>query len=231
MTRLLPACVLLALAATLPPGPAARDAAAASAAIAPVATEVPAGTYGLDRAHASLTFRVNHLGLSRYTARFIRFDARLELDPAQPARSSVTATIDPRSLRTDFPDPGYDFDADLQGADWLDAARFPQIAFRSTRVELTGPNTARITGEVGMHGVTRPVVLEATFNGGYARHPMDPSGSRIGFSAHGALKRSEFGIAAGVPEPGSTMGVGDEVEFLIEAEFTRPAADSAAPSR
>jgi polyisoprenoid-binding protein YceI len=69
--------------------------------------------------------------------------------------------------------------------------------------------------------VTRPVALDATYNGGYAGHPMDPH-ARIGFSARGALRRSEFGIAAGIPAPGSLMGVGDEIEVIIEAEFSGP---------
>jgi polyisoprenoid-binding protein YceI len=70
--------------------------------------------------------------------------------------------------------------------------------------------------------VTRPVSLDAKFNGGYAGHPMDPH-ARIGFSARGSLKRSEFGIAFGVPAPGSQFGVGDDVEIIIEAEFSGPA--------
>lgn len=200
----------------------------AKPAVKPVATDAPAGEYSLDKSHASLIFRVSHIGLSQYTARFTRWDAKLQLDPANPASASVTATIDPRSLETDYPDPALDFDAVLQGADWLNAAGFPQMTFRSTRVELTGPDTARITGDLSLRGATRPVTLNARFNGGYAREALDPSGSRIGFSARGTLKRSEFGVSAGIPQPGSRMGVGDDVEFIIEAEFTRPAAGSAA---
>ena len=198
--------------------------------VAPAATKVPAGSYTLDRNHASLIFRISHLGFSHYTARFTRFDATLELDPAHPATSSVTATIDPTSIETDNPDPTLDFDHQLQNQDWLNTAQFPQMTFRSTRLELTGPDTARVLGELDLHGVTREVIMDVTFNGGYASHPLDPSGARIGFSAHGSLKRSEFGIAEGIPPPGSTFGVGDDVEILIEAEFTLP-APAAAPQR
>ena len=73
-----------------------------------------------------------------------------------------------------------------------------------------------------LHGITAPITLETTFNGGYASFALDPSGSCIGFSARGSLMRSAFGIAFGIPAPGSTMGVGDAVEIIIEAEFTRP---------
>lgn len=205
------------------PGHARSESTDTAGPIMPASTEAPAGTYTLDRSHASLLFRVNHLGFSYYTARFTRFAAALELDPADPAAARVTATIDATSIETDHPDPSFDFDAQLQDEHWLHTARFPRITFRSTAVELTGPNTARITGELALHGVTRPVTLAANFNGGYAGHPLDPLGARIGFSARGSLMRSAFNIAEGIPLPGSNFGVGDAVQILIEAEFTRPA--------
>ena len=184
--------------------------------------EVPAGSYKLDREHASLIFRVNHLGFSNYTARFKRFDAKLEFDPRNLAASKVTATIDPDSLETDYPYPAkLDFNAQLKGAEWLNVAAFPEMRFESRRIDVTGENTVRINGDLTLHGVTRPMVLEARFNGGYAGHPMDPH-ARIGFSAHGTLKRSQFGIAYGIPAPGTTLGVSDDVNIVIEAEFTGP---------
>lgn len=193
------------------------------AAITPAVVDVPAGAYTLDKAHASLIFRVNHLGFSNYTARFKRFDAQLQFDPANPAASSVTVTIDPRSLETDYPDPAtLDFNAELQGDQWLNAVQFPEMTFRSTKVEVTAPRAMRISGDFGLRGVTLPVTLDATFNGGYAGHPMDPH-ARIGFSARGSLKRSQFGIAYGIPAPGTTMGVSDDVDVTIEAEFSGPA--------
>jgi polyisoprenoid-binding protein YceI len=230
MKRLIATTVALAALAACSPPPAQKapaPAAAAAAPARPAAIDIPAGTYALDKAHASLNFRVNHIGMSRYTARFTRFDATLQLDPKNPAAASVTATIDPASLQTNYPDPKYDFDGQIEGPEFLDAPKFPQMTFRSTKVEPTGPNTARVTGELTLHGITRPVVLETTYNGGYAKNAMDPAGSRIGFSAHGTLKRSDFGIAFGIPAPGTTMGVGDPVEVLIEAEFTRAAAPPA----
>jgi len=118
---------------------------------------------------------------------------------------------------------------DIQGPQWFDSGKFPQMNFRSTKVELTSPNTARIVGELSLHGVTLPVNWDATFNGGYAANPYDPQGARIGFSAHGALNRSAFGMGFGVPAPGTTMGVSDDVDFNVEAEFTRPAAIAVPP--
>jgi len=197
----------------------APEAAAAPAPIVPAGTEAPAGTYKLDKAHASLDFRVSHIGFSNYTARFANWDAELQLDPKNPSASSVTATVDPASLMLPAPPKG--FLDELLNEKWLGAKQFPQMTFKSTKVELTGPNTAKITGDLTLKGVTQPVTLDATFNGGYAGHPYDPN-ARIGFSAKGALTRADFGVKEGVPPPGSTMGVSDNVDIIIEAEFNGP---------
>ena len=208
---------------------AAEPPASAPAAAAPaVQNTAPPGEYKLDNTHASVTFRVDHLGLSRYTARFTDIAGKLNFDPANPAAMSVEATVDPKSLETDFPLDKPDFDAELAGPQWLDAAKFPTITFKSTKVELTGVNTAKVTGDFTLHGVTRPLTLDVTFNGGYAAGGMDPSGARIGFSAQGKIKRSDFGVSYGVPAPGTHFGVGDEVEILIETEFTQPGPAGAA---
>ncbi len=187
---------------------------------------VPAGDYKLDKAHSTLIFRVNHLGFSRYTARFRRFDAQLRFDPRNLAATQLTATVDARSIETDYPDPKYDFNRDLQGEIWLNAAKFPQIAFRTTRVEDLGNQAMRVHGELTLRGVTRPIVLDATYNGGYVAHPMDPQ-ARVGFSAHGVLKRSDFGISGGIPAAGTNLGIGDQVAITIESEFSGPPAPQA----
>jgi polyisoprenoid-binding protein YceI len=192
----------------------------------PVASDAPAGEYTLDDSHADLTFRVNHIGMSMYTARFTDFDVKLHFDPADPAAMNVAATINVASLTLPSPPPG--FTEEMLGAQWFDAARYPTMSFRSTAVTQTGANAARVAGDLTLHGITKPAALDVTFNGGYAGHPLDPHG-RIGFSARGTLKRSEFGIALGVPAPGSSMGVGDEVEIVIEAEFTGPPLVGTAP--
>jgi polyisoprenoid-binding protein YceI len=193
---------------------------AAPPAMAPV-TAPPAGQYQLDKSHASLLFRVSHLGFSTYTTRFSRFDAELTFDPRNIPASKVVTTIDSSSLELDAaPTLCYDI---VKGPQMLDTAKFPKIVFRSEKVRMTGAKSMEITGTLDLHGVTRPVVLTGTFNGGYAGMPnMDPH-ARVGFSAHGSLKRSDFGITFGVPAPGTTMGVGDLIDFSIEAEFTGPA--------
>ncbi len=206
-----------ALAAAILAGPLV-----AAEVVQPVPTEAPAGDYVLDPAHARLIFSLSHLGFSNYTALFSTFDARLGLDPAAPETATLDVTVDPTSIQTFYPDPAYDFDAVVAGPDFLDAARFPEITFRSTSVRLVAPDRAAVTGEMTLHGVTRRITLSVTFNGGYAGHPLDRMGARIGFSATGTLFRSDFGIGAGIPEPGSKLGIGDEVSIRIEAEFVNP---------
>lgn len=222
------ASVLAGCAPSEPPAPKSAEAPTVTAVPETSAAPVPAGSYTLEKTHASLLFRVNHLGFSNFTARFKRFDAQLQFDPKHLAASTLTATVDATSLETDYPDPAtLDFNAMLQNDQWLDTAKFPEMKFVTKSVEASGANAMRINGELTLHGVTHPVSLDATFNGGYAGHPMDPH-ARIGFSAHGSLNRSDFGIAYGIPAPGTTMGVSDKVEVIIECEFSGPPLSAAA---
>ncbi|HEU4603977.1 MAG TPA: YceI family protein [Steroidobacteraceae bacterium] len=219
-TLLLTACVT-ALNATAAENGKPNEVPAASTA------PVPAGDYTLDKAHSTLLFRVDHLGFSHFTARFKRFDAQLHFDPKQLTASQLNVTVDATSIETDYPDPKtIDFNAQLQGEQWLNTAKYPQMTYRSTKIESTGQKSVRVTGDLTLRGVTKPVVLNVTYNGGYAGHPMDPH-ARVGFSAHGTLKRSDFGISFGIPAPGTTMGVSDEVEIIIECEFTGPPLNDA----
>jgi len=126
---------------------------------APVASDAPAGAYRLDRSHADLTFRVNHIGFSMYTGRFTDFDATLQFDPANPSAMRLEASVDVASLTLPAPPEG--FVAEMLGPHWFDAAQFPTMTFRSTAVEPTGANTARVTGDLTLHGVTLPLKTEA----------------------------------------------------------------------
>ena len=199
--------------------PAAAQATQAAAITPPSAEGLPAGDYKLDPAHSTLIFSVSHLGFSNYTGQFSKFSAEMKLDPANPSTASLTATIDPTSLIQPAPPAG--FREEILGKDWIDAIQFPAITFRSTAVTRQSENVAEVTGNLNLHGVSKPITLEMTFNGGYVGHQFEPN-ARVGFSAHGTFKRSDFGIANGIPGPGSNMGVSDEVKVMIEAEFTGP---------
>ena len=239
MNRLLmTSATVLALAACSPkpaeaPKPAPAPVAASPAPGEPVVpgmpekTDAPVGVYKLDPAHTTLNFKLSHLGFSGFTSRFTKVDATLNFDPARPEAMSVEATIDPRSLDLIAPPKG--FHDTLTGKGFLDAAAFPAITFKSTKVEKTGPNTANVTGDLTLHGVSKPIVMAVTFNGGYPPNPYD--GARIGFSATTDFKRSDFGVGAGLPAPGTNMGVGDHVAVVIETEFGsgKPTASTPPP--
>ena len=180
-----------------------------------------AGAYSLDLGHTRLLFRVSHLGFSNYTAMFTDLSADLAFDPDHPEAMTVSAKINAASLETHYPDPALDFNAVLTGPEFLDTAQFPQITFVSTAVKPVGDRQAEVTGDFTLHGVTKPVTLLVRFNGGWGDMPMDV-GARIGFSATAEFNRSDFGVGYGVPAPGTTMGVSDRVEVILEAEFVKP---------
>jgi polyisoprenoid-binding protein YceI len=186
----------------------------------PAVAAPPAAHYHLDKAHASLQLRVSHLGFSTYTTRFSRFDADLTFDPANISTSKLEATIDAASIEMDSA-PSMCLDI-VKGPQLLDTTKFPTIVFRSEKIRMTGAKSFEIAGSLNLHGITRPLVLVGTYNGGYSGIAnMDPS-ARIGFSAHGMFKRSDFGMAFGVPATGTTMGVGDAIDVSIEAELNGP---------
>ena len=230
-TALALATLALLAACSQKAAPSASAASAAPSAAAP--KTAPAGDYVNDPAHSSVTFTIDHLGFSHFTGRFGTWSAQLHFDPKDPAKMSVTASIDAKSIAHDNPPAG--FLAELAGPGFLDAGKYPQITFRSTKVATTGADSADVTGDLTLHGVTKPVTLKVVFNGGYPGMSLDPQ-ARVGFSAHGALNRSDFGISAGLPPAGTTFGVGDRVDIAIETEmngppFTPPAGASAAPPK
>ena len=147
-----------------------------------------------------------------------------------PAAAKVSTTIDASSIALE--NALSVCDGIVRGPQFLDAAKYPEITFRSEQVRVKSPNSLEVTGKLTLHGVTRPVILDAKFNGGYAGQPGNDPQARVGFSAHGSLKRSDFGMTFAIPAPGSTFGVGDTIDISIEAEFVGPplqAAPSSSP--
>lgn len=195
---------------------------------AAIAVEAPSGEYALDANHSTVTARVKHFGLANYTLRFNTISGTLNFNADAPEQSIVEVTIPVNSIDTPYAGER-DFNAELQNSEWLDAATHPNATFRSTSVERRGPNSARITGDLTIRGVTRPATFDATYNGSWAQHPAGPPISGIGFSAVGTIRRSEFGLNVLQPTAGPTSGVADEVELLIEAEFNRPMEDAPVP--
>ena len=230
--RLLGASVaLLAIAACSPSTPAAAPAAEtapAAAAPAPVAITVPAGAYAADPTHASLTFKVQHLGLGYYSMKFRSFDATVDFNPADIAASKVTATLRPSDLIVGYPadyvanHPASKFTSwedDLANStNFLDAGQFPAITFVSTSVAPSGERSAKVTGDLTLKGVTKPVTLDVVFTGEAAAHPFTGAPA-VGFSATGSFKRSDFGLNYLVPN------IGDDVQVQIDADFVQTPAN------
>ncbi len=226
-----------ALTACSQPSPDSGEKSAAAPTMRPTARILaPAGDYKLDADHSTLVFRVGHLGVSSYLARFTGFDAALKLDPANPLASSFVATIDPKSVRTDYrgnysathPGSAYrTWDEDLaQSPSFLNAGEFPEIRYRSSRIESTGPDTARIFGDLTLLGQTHPVTLEAKLVGSTAARPIY-GGAALGVSATGSFERSEFGMTHLLQPP----LVGDTITIEFNGEFAQPAAPPAAPAQ
>ncbi|THD61890.1 MAG: polyisoprenoid-binding protein [Phenylobacterium sp.] len=168
---------------------------------------VQAGTYKADPAHSKITWSVTHFGFSTYVGQFSHVDATLKLDPKALGAAALDATIDANSLGTLNPA----LDTHLKSKDFLDVAAFPTATFKAAKVTKTGEKTADITGDLTLHGVTKPVVVHATFNQAGV-NPLDKKYS-LGFAGTAEITRSEFGIKAYVP------AISDKVTLTIEAEF------------
>lgn len=167
------------------------------------------GTYQLDKNHANVVWEVSHLGFSNYVGRFNSLDATLHLDAKDPTKSQLTAKVDSASVDTN----NTKLQDELKATEAFNVAQFPEIMFVSKSIELTGPETGKVTGDLTFLGVTKPVTLETTLVG-HGKHPMAPL-DVVGFSATGVLKRSEWGFKQWLPM------VGDEVKFTIDAEFDK----------
>jgi polyisoprenoid-binding protein YceI len=225
MRLLLAATAVLALAACNQPAetPATSEP-------APVAVNAPSGEYALDPNHSTVTVRAQHFGLAHYTLRFNRVSGTLNFNADDPTQSTIQATVDVTSLDTPYTGDR-DFDAELQNSSWLNADQFATATFASTSVERTGPNTARVSGDLTLRGQTHPVTFDVTYKGSHSPHPMGMQMSSIGFSARGTVERSQFGVSELLPSAGGNDGVSDEVEIVIEAEFTRPIEGAPVPGQ
>lgn len=169
-----------------------------------------AETLDIDQTHSAVTFNWSHLGISNPVARFEKIQGSLKLDQTEPARSQVSVTIPLDGLRT-----GVDaLDRRLRSPDFLDEAAYPAITFTSTAVRMTGVKRFALSGNLSIHGVTRPVVLNATVNA-VARNGFSDA-LMAGFEADIVLRRSDFGVSRYVPS------VGDELTVHITLHAEQP---------
>ena len=171
--------------------------------------ELRSGQYQLDKMHSYLNFRIDHLGLSKIIGRFNDFQATLDFDPQNPTAMRLTGVVAANSIDIN----NTDLENTLQESDWLDSERFPQIVFTSESVNVTDANQFAVNGTLSMRGISKPVTLEARFNGGADN--IITRKYTIGFQANARILRSEFGMDT------FTAFAGDEIEIELHGEFLR----------
>lgn len=169
-----------------------------------------ATTYTMDPNHTEVIAGWTHFGFSTPTARFGQAEGVIVYDPEHVGQSSVRVTLPLSGLDSGIDD----LDEHLRSADFFDAEKYPAITFASTRVEAAGDRKLRVSGDLTVHGVTRPVVLDVVLNR-IGEHPLDKRAA-IGFNASTTLLRSDFGIARYTP------GVSDEITIRITTEAAVP---------
>ncbi|PZP56031.1 MAG: polyisoprenoid-binding protein [Micavibrio aeruginosavorus] len=177
-------------------------------------SQQPQGIYKIDPRHTSVIWKVMHMGISDYTAKFSKVDGELVFDPNDVTKSKVSITIPASSVETGLPD----FDKEIAGEKFFGGDKNPNITFVSTSVKKTGDDEGEVTGNLTLNGITKPVTLDVEFYGGID-HPMMKARA-LGFSAETTIKRSDFGVTYGIPM------VGDEVKIEIETEFHQTATEA-----
>lgn len=171
--------------------------------------ELRGGGYTLDKDHAALLFKINHLGFSSFIGRFTDFDASLNFDPENIENSTLEVIVDTSSINVNLPE----FEEELRGSDWFDVATYPQAVYRTTSfVEAVDEDTFIFTGDMTLLGTTAPVNIEVNFHGG-GRNFLTRRYT-LGFSASMEFQRSAFGLDNMV-----AFGVGDDIELEIHVEF------------
>ncbi len=174
-----------------------------------------------DLAHSSVEFTVRHMVVSKVRGRFTKWGGALEMDETDPTRTNVDVAIEAASVDTGVEQR----DAHLRSADFFDVERYPAIAFSSRAVERAGERAYRLSGDLTIHGVTRPVTLDVEFAGS-ARDPW--GGVRAGFSARTTIDRKDFGLTYNqLLETGGVL-VGEKVEIGIEVEAVKQVAAATA---
>ena len=173
------------------------------------AATVKSGSYKVDPYHSQVEFSVSHFGFTEYSGFFSGASGSLMLDPAEPARSKLEVSVPVDSVMTTVTK----LSDELKGEKWFDAAKFPTATFTSSKITITGKGRATITGELMLHGVTKPMTLQARFVGAGV-NPIDKAYT-VGFEASGMIKRGDFDVKTYLPM------VGDDVRLTIAGAFER----------
>ncbi|HUO04867.1 MAG TPA: YceI family protein [Candidatus Binataceae bacterium] len=171
-----------------------------------------ADTWQFDPSHTSVEFSIRHMMVSNVKGVFQKTRGTISANGTDPASVKIDATIDATSIDTHVAKR----DNHLKSADFLDVEKFPTITFKSTKAEADGQGKWKVAGDLTLHGVTKPVVLEVD---GPTPTIKDPMGNtRVGASATTTIKRSDFGIVWNAPLETGGLLIGDEVAVSIDIE-------------
>ncbi|HEX9956752.1 MAG TPA: YceI family protein [Fibrella sp.] len=172
--------------------------------------------WAIDPTHSEVQFKVKHLMVSTVTGSFSKFDGQVSMDGDDFDDADITFSADIDSISTG----NEQRDGHLKSAEFFDAAQFPQLTFKSTGMRRTGDDTYAVTGDLTLHGVTKPVTLKAEYGG----QMQDFYGqTKAGFEVTGTIKRKEFGLTwDGVTEAGGVV-VSDDVRLVMNIQVTKQA--------
>lgn len=177
-------------------------------------------SWKIDNAHSLVEFSVRHMMISTVRGRFERFSGTVEFNENDPAASSVDVQIEAASINTNEPQR----DNHLRSADFFEAETYPNLTFKSTRVEKVDENNGRIYGELTIRNVTRPVVLETEYNG-QAKSPWGSTSA--GFTANTKINRKDWNLVWNQALETGGVLVGDEIKIHIELEIVKVAQETA----
>ena len=179
-------------------------------------TATPATTtWNIDPAHSAAEFKVKHMMISNVKGKFSGISGSLSLDEADPTRSTIDALIPAATLST----ADEQRDTHLKSADFFDAEKFPTLTFKSSQVKRTAPGEYAVTGDLTMHGVTRPVTFAVE---GPSAPAKDPWGNlRIGLSATTKINRKDFGLVWNAALETGGVLVGEEVAITLDVQFIK----------
>jgi polyisoprenoid-binding protein YceI len=177
-----------------------------------------AGEWDIDPTHSSATFSVKHMMVSTVRGEFEKMTGTVNLDDATPSKSTVEIVIDANTINT----RNAQRDAHLKSPDFFDAAKFPTLTFKSTKIDKAGKGKFKVTGDLTMHGVTKPLTLEVE---GPTAAVKDMMGRQVrGVSAKGKLSRKDWGLTWNKALEAGSVVVGDEIQIQIDAELVAKAA-------
>ena len=168
-------------------------------------------TYTFDPAHSAATFTIKHLGISTVRGEFGKMTGKVELDRSNLRLSKVEATIDAASVSTREPKR----DAHLKSPDFFDVAKFPNMSFKSTRVETAAGGALKLTGDLTLHGVTKPVTFDVQPLSADTKTPFNTT--IVATSATARINRRDFGITGGT----AGVMVGDDVNITLDLELVK----------